>query len=1056
MLAYRSTVRVSVLLALMGGLCIGTIAPTIAQTTALTIAQGTATAEIDRSIAEGLRLIQEGSAESLRKAIVQFEKALELARSMKDQDTQGLFLLALGRIHNDLGEKQKAISYYNRALQIRRAVNDRSGEATTLNHLGLVYSDLGEKQKAIEYYNQALQIRRAVGNRSGEATTLNNLGAVYSDLGEQQKAIEYYNQALPILRAVGNCSGEATTLNNLGQVYSDLGEKQKAIEYYNQALPILRAVGDRSGEATTLNNLGAVYSDLGEKQKAIEYFNQALPIYRAVGDRSGEATTLNNLGLVYSDLGEKQKAIEYYNQALPISRAVGNRSIEAGTLNNLGLVYSDLGEKQKAIEYYNQSLPILRAVGNRSGEATTLNNLGGVYSDLGEKQKAIEYFNQALPILRAVGNRSIEATTLNNLGGVYSDLGEKQKAIEYFNQALPILRAVGNRSIEATTLNNLGLVYSDLGEKQKAIEYYNQALPILRAVGNRSIEATTLNNLGLVYSDLGEKQKAIEYYNQALPILRAVGDRSGEATTLNNLGLVFNLQKQPELAIAFYKQSVNLYESLRQEIRTLPRETQEKYTSTVAVVYRALADLLLSQGRNREAQAILELLKVQEFQGYAANQDPKQPAIVFPIHPLEAAALKQFEQITTSRSSLNLATLTQLGQPLSQNADRITQDMNNLPIAIGNPSNLLKAKPNTILIQNVVVDDKIWVIWTNANGTIKTALVSDIPQAQLTRTVQTFRQQIGKPYSNLLQLQATSQRLYNWLIPPPLQAELASNPNLQLIFSLDHVTRYVPIGALYDGKQYLAQRHTLSNLITTDTDMTDRLAPQGRSPSILALGTTNAYPGFSSLPNVQAELDAIVKENNDTGIFPGTVRLNAGFTADSLRGNLDAYRVLHIATHGSFNPKSITASFLLLGNGDKLPITEIAGLSNLNSNHLVVLSACETGLSGVSADGSEISGISSYFLRRGAKSVMASLWAVNDASTALLMQQFYQRLSQGMTKAEAIQAVQQDFISGKLTAKEALSIRGAGAVSDVEGQPPPDSFSHPYFWAPFILVGNSL
>ena len=87
---------------------------------------------------------------------------------------------------------------------------------------------------------------------------------------------------------------------------------------------------------------------------------------------------------------------------------------------------------------------------------------------------------------------------------------------------------------------------------------------------------------------------------------------------------------------------------------------------------------------------------------------------------------------------------------------------------------------------------------------------------------------------------------------------------------------------------------------------------------------------------------------------------------------------------------------------------------------------------------------------------MASLWSVNDASTSLMMQQFYHRLKQGMTKAEAIQAVQQDFISGKLTAKEAKSIARAGARPYIEGQPPPDSFEHPYFWAPFILIGNSL
>ena len=865
----------------------------------------------------------------------------------------------------------------------------------------------------------------------------------------------YYNKALLICREIGDLAREARTLTNLGDVYNSLGENQKAIDYYNQALPIRRAAGDQAGEAITLNNLGSVYSSIGKNQKAIDYFNQSLLIMQAVGDRSGEAATLNNLGLVYDLFGEKQKAIDYFNQSLPISRSVGNQLGEARTLNNLGSVYDSLGEKQKAIDYFNQSLLIMRAVGDRSGEATTLTSLGIVYDSFGENQKAIDYYNQSLPISRAIGDRVGEGRTLSILGLVYSSLGENQKAIDYLNQALPISHAVGNRSGEARTLNSLGSVYDSLGENQRAIDYYNQALPISRTVGDRSIEATTLNNLGSVYSSLGEKQKAIDYLNQALPILRAIGSKSGEARTLDNLAFILNSQKQPEIAIAVYKKSVNIYGSLRQEIRKLPRETQEIYISSVAQTYRYLADLLLEQGRTHEAQSVLELLKVQELQSFENGQESKSSPVQFPIHPLESQALQTIEKSITSKQSLTLETLKTIAQPLTQNRDRITQDMNNSKIAIGNPKAILNANPNAILIQNLVVNDKLWVLWTNEKGNTKAIVVPNVTQKQLSETVTTFRDQIGSPYGNLNALKTTSTQLYNWLIPPQLQTELTQNPKQQLIFSLDHVTRYIPVAALYDGKQYLAQRHTLSNIITTDSNMTDRLTTEGRSPTILALGTSNPHPGFSALPNVEAELNAIV-QNGNRGIYPGKIQLNETFTAQSLQTNLDNYRILHIATHGSFNPKSITASFLLLGNGDRLPITDIAKLNNLTTTHLVVLSACETGLSGGGQDGTEISGISGYFLKRGAKSVLASLWSVNDASTALMMQQFYQTLSQTpLTKAQALQKIQQDFISGKLTTTEADAIPRTRGERTIKGQLPATSLAHPYFWAPFILTGNN-
>ena len=137
------------------------------------------TSEIDAAIAEGGRLLKEGSAESLKKAIGYYKQALGLARSAKVQDKQALSLLRLGIIHNDLGEKQKALEYYNQALPIWRIVGNRSDEATTLNNIGEVYNSLGEKQKALEYFNQALSISRTVGDRSGESTTFNNIGEVY-------------------------------------------------------------------------------------------------------------------------------------------------------------------------------------------------------------------------------------------------------------------------------------------------------------------------------------------------------------------------------------------------------------------------------------------------------------------------------------------------------------------------------------------------------------------------------------------------------------------------------------------------------------------------------------------------------------------------------------------------------------------------------------------------------------------------------------------------------------------------------------------------------------
>ncbi|MBD2615063.1 CHAT domain-containing protein [Nostoc punctiforme FACHB-252] len=568
-----------------------------------TTQQNATRAAAEQATQEGWELYQQGTAESLRQAIVKWQEALKLWQQVDDKRWEATILNNIGNVYDSLGEKQQALKYLNQALPIFRAVQDNKGEATTLVGIGFVYDSLGEKQQALKYYNEALFIRRAVEDRGGEAAILVGIGNVYSSLGEKQQALKYFNQALPIHRAVENKGGEAATLNNIGFVYDSLGEKQQALKYYNQALPIFRAVGDRTGEASTLNNIGAVYNSLGEKQQALKYYNQALPIFRAVGDKGREATTLNNIGDVYSSLGEKQQALKYFNQALPIRRAVGDRVGEAVTLNNIGAVYSSLGEKQQALKYFNQALPIHRAVGDRVGEATTLNNIGGVYSSLGEKQQALKYFNQALPIHRAVGDRVGEATTLNNIGGVYSSLGEKQQALKYYNQALPIFRAVGDKRGEAVTLGGIGGVYSSLGEKQQALKYYNQALPIFRAVGDRTGEASTLNNIGAVYDLLGEQQQALKYYNQALPIFRALGDRGGEASTLNNIGLVYSSLREQQQALKYYNQALPIFRALGD------RGGEASTLSNTAILERSQGNLKQAQTHIQAAIEIIEDLR---------------------------------------------------------------------------------------------------------------------------------------------------------------------------------------------------------------------------------------------------------------------------------------------------------------------------------------------------------------------------------------------------------------------------------------------------------------
>src|SRR5882672_6650591 len=260
---------------------------------------------------EGLRLRNEKTPESNRKAIEKYVAALPLWRAAGDRVGEADTLRSLGNVYFELGEKEKNIDVLNALLALRRWMSDRAGEASTLNSFGVVYYSSGETQKALDVFSQALAVERAEGDQDPIASTLSNICLAHIELGSELKALDFCNQALVIKRTTGDKRGEAVALNRLGSAYISLGEPQKALDAYTLALTIDRVLSNRREEAYTLNKLGDLYGSLGQNQKALGAHEQALSIWRALGNRQGEAVTLTDIGIVQNELGEQQKALDY-------------------------------------------------------------------------------------------------------------------------------------------------------------------------------------------------------------------------------------------------------------------------------------------------------------------------------------------------------------------------------------------------------------------------------------------------------------------------------------------------------------------------------------------------------------------------------------------------------------------------------------------------------------------------------------------------------------------------------------------------------------------------
>jgi CHAT domain-containing protein len=253
------------------------------------------------------------------------------------------------------------------------------------------------------------------------------------------------------------------------------------------------------------------------------------------------------------------------------------------------------------------------------------------------------------------------------------------------------------------------------------------------------------------------------------------------------------------------------------------------------------------------------------------------------------------------------------------------------------------------------------------------------------------------------------------------------------------VLRYLPFAALHDGRRYLVESYALT--IYTEAARASLTRRPQRDWSMTGLGVTRAVPGFTPLPAVREELEGIRRN-----ALRGDIYLDDQFTVERLRDALAGRTpVMHIASHFQFRPGTFANSFLVLGNGTRLSLQEIRDRRlRFSSVELLTLSACDTAMGGgIDETGAEVEGFGALAQQQGATAVLATLWPVADASTGRFMQIVYGRRAaeRAPNKAEALRRAQLVFLQGK--------------GLDAAGRPDP-RLAHPFFWAPFVLMGNWL
>ncbi|MBL8207052.1 MAG: CHAT domain-containing protein, partial [Blastocatellia bacterium] len=943
------------------------------------------------------------------------QQALTLSRTIKNRGAERFILMNLAFAYRFQSLPEKVIATWEQVLAIDRESKNRADEASTLRNLGQDSSQAKRDEDAQRYFEESLTIFRELKDRAGEASAFYSIGLANQTARRNETALQNYTAALVIYRELKDRRSEANVLRSLGFLHERSTRHEEAAQSLDEALAVFRELKDRTSVMGLLGPAALARGRLKQYEKAQEYYDELLAVHREAKDRKGEAGELSRIGYANYLWSRYEKALEYYDLALPISKEVNDRPGLASLYREYGNTYGAMGRYDKSIEYFELSLPIWRELNNKLQQASLLNNLGFDYGNLNRSEKAIEYLEQALALYQQVKSPLFESGSLDNMAMAYLNLGEYAKALTYSEQAIKIVREVKSASNEGFFLNTLGLIFHKQGQYEKAIETYELAISRLQSSKNYlSEEANMRARLAGTLRAIGQIDKAIEQDLHALQIARTTKTRDYESFALNGLMQDWKARNQPQLAILFGKQSVNVSQEMRSNFSGLDQQTQRSFLQSKESTYRELADILISQGRLPEAEQVIRMLKEEEYFEYVRrdqNNSPKGEKAA--LTPEEAAIEKRYREIADQLTILGTERGDLLGKPsrTTQEEQRLAKLEADLTVANkafqtfleglsaefakktdgqtrviqvreaqGLMEDLRELGKGTVALYTLVGENKFRVILTTPD--VQKAYEVAIKGADLNRKVLALREALQNPR---LDPRPAAQELYQILFAP-LAKDLEQMKAKTLMWSLDGVLRYVPVAALYDGKQYLVER--FQHTIFTPVSKARLKDEPSRNWKALGLGVTKSFgPNIPALPAVADEMRGIIKDetngNGGKGILPGTIKLDDQFTFESMKTGLrQRPPVVHVASHFRFKPGDETDSALLLGDGQFLSLAQIKDLpSPFGGVELLTLSACNTATGGSNANGKEVEGFGVLAQDKGAKAVVARLWPVADRTT---------------------------------------------------------------------------
>ena len=821
------------------------------------------------------------------------------------------------------------------------------------------------------------------------SVTLLEQGKQLYDAGKLVEAAQIWSQAAQIFQQSKQQHYQALNYNYLAIAYQDLGKWEAARSLITQAENILKTVDDSFLYAQVLNTQGSLQFNTGQPELALETWQQSEKIYRSLKDVTGIVLSQINQAQALQTLGEYRRAqrqLEQINQDLA---TLPDNLLKARGLRSLGVTLQVVGDLERSQQVLSQSLAIAKLVNSTADIAETFLRLGNTARAREDFKAALEFYQQASNSggdtfsTRRSANGGLRQHTqiealLNELS-LLIKIEQNQAALVLLPQIQAPLANLASSRWGIYAQVNLAASWMKLSSSntKDIAQLLAKAVKQAKELTDTRAQSYALGELGHLYEQTQQFSEALTLTQTALSLAQGVQADDIAVNWLWQQGRIEKAKGNIETAITAYEQAVDSLTSLRQDLIQTSPEVQFSFRDCVEPVYRQLVQLLL-----QNVDSLPQIIKQQHLEKSRKT-----------IEALQLAELENF---------FHQACLTYKPQPID------------------------KIDPKAAVIYPILLERRLEVVVSLAGQPLQ-HYGTNLSLQEESKVFDELRQSLNLAFLPD-EVLPSAQKLYDWLLRPA-EKEIELQGIKTLVFVLDGFLRSVPMAVLHDRQQFLIQKYSIALTPGLQLLESRHLLPQ--QFQALTAGLAEARQGFAELPGVKQEIKQI------TNYVHAKILLNEKFTRPNVQKQIEEvpFSIVHLATHGEFSSKA-KDTFLLTWE-DRINVKDLdrwlkGASSKLSKNaprqpiELLVLSACQT----AKGDNRAALGLAGVAIRSGARSTLATLWSVQDKSTADLIAEFYRLLTQKVvSKAEALRQAQLSLLNSP-------------------------QYKHPYYWSGFVLVGN--